>query len=217
MKKFELLLILVCLAAFAGAAFATPSTLVWIPSTDIQPAEALHFGVDVYDPSDGDTLSVFGLTIGAGKSVEGGIDYLSMPGQQDPVRFNAKAAVLKEGDGVPAVVLGVYDFGGDAASNIVYALGSKSFSFGRITFGYGIGKEDVLGPDNNMVFLGYDKVLTDKWWFAADYQSGESAFGAVSAGVAYTISPNSSLLVGYDWYNDSMLSNTFTVQFDANL
>jgi hypothetical protein len=216
MKKCWFLLILVCLAAFAGAAYSTPSTLIWIPSTDIQPAKVGHLGIDVYVPSAGNTLTDFGLTIGDGKGIEGGIDYLSMTGQQDPVRFNAKVSILKETSSVPAVVAGVYDFGGDAASNIVYALGSKSFSFGRFTFGYGIGKEAVLGNDNGMVFLGFDKMLSSKWWGAVDYQSGNSAFGAASAGVAYSFSPSTSLIVGYDWYNDSALSDTVTVQLDTN-
>ena len=218
MKKWMIfLLLLVCATAFTGTAYSTPSTLIWIPSTDIQPTKQTHLGIDVYAPSTGDTLTVFGLTVGDGKSIEGGIDYLSMKGTSDPVRFNGKVAILKESGSVPALVVGVYDFGGDAASNIVYALGSKSFSVGRATFGYGIGKESVLGVDNGMVFLGFDKTLSDKWWFAVDYQGGMSAFGAASTGIAYTLSPNSSIIVGYDWFNDNSLADTFTVQWDANI
>jgi len=46
MKQVALVMVLVM---FAGtAAFATPSTQIWIPSTDIQPFKKLHFGFDQY-------------------------------------------------------------------------------------------------------------------------------------------------------------------------
>ncbi|HEY7585853.1 MAG TPA: hypothetical protein VH866_05030, partial [Candidatus Deferrimicrobiaceae bacterium] len=35
-------------AVSAGTATATPSTQIWIPSTDIQPYKTLHFGFDTY-------------------------------------------------------------------------------------------------------------------------------------------------------------------------
>src|SRR5512138_258105 len=34
--------------AAAGAALATPSTQIWIPSTDIQAYKTLHLGIDNY-------------------------------------------------------------------------------------------------------------------------------------------------------------------------
>src|SRR4051794_12154679 len=34
--------------AAAGAAFATPSTQIWIPSTDVQAYKTLHLGIDSY-------------------------------------------------------------------------------------------------------------------------------------------------------------------------
>jgi hypothetical protein len=34
--------------AFSGMAFATPSTQIWIPSTDIQPFKTVHLNVDAY-------------------------------------------------------------------------------------------------------------------------------------------------------------------------
>jgi hypothetical protein len=41
-------------------------------------------------------------------------------------------------------------------------------------------------------------MLTDKWWAAIDYMGGKSAYGALSFGVAYTVSPNSSFIIGYN-------------------
>jgi hypothetical protein len=34
-------------------AYATPSTLIWTPSTDIQPYKKIHLGADVYVPTEG--------------------------------------------------------------------------------------------------------------------------------------------------------------------
>ena len=49
-----------------------------------------------------------------------------------------------------------------------------------------------------------------------DYQSGKSALGALSFGVGYSLTPNASLLLGYDIYNNSAYKNTVTVQLDVN-
>ena len=55
MKKIALVLGLVLLAG--TAAFATPSTQIWIPSTDIQPYKKLHFGFDQYIKDRGDSAA----------------------------------------------------------------------------------------------------------------------------------------------------------------
>ena len=44
-------IVIVCMviaATFSGIAGATPSTQIWIPSTDIQPFKTLHFNFDTY-------------------------------------------------------------------------------------------------------------------------------------------------------------------------
>ncbi|MHB0998655.1 MAG: hypothetical protein ACYC27_05360 [Armatimonadota bacterium] len=205
-----------CVCIIMGAVNATPSTLVWIPSTDIQAAGIGHLGIDTYAPSEGDALLDYGITFGSGK-FEYGIDYLSIDGGvTSPTRWNAKYLLKDESGNIPRLTAGVYDAGGSAASNIVYLLGSKTFPAARVTLGFGQGKESVLGEDNKMIFLGLDKSLTDKIWAAIDYQSGKSAFGALSAGVAYNFTKNTSVILGYDWYNDSNLSDTLTVQLDMN-
>ena len=45
-KIFSLAMMLV--VAAAGAALATPSTQIWIPSTDIQAFKTVHLGIDNY-------------------------------------------------------------------------------------------------------------------------------------------------------------------------
>ncbi len=203
-----------CGTLLIGRAQATPSTLIWIPSTDVQPAGVTHLGDDSYITSSGATMTDIGPEWGTGK-VEYGVDYLYATGIRDPLRLNGKISLVDEAASAPKVVAGVYDLGGTAASNIFYVLGSKTFAIGRFHAGFGIGKKDVLGADNGMLLLGYDKYLSDKWWIGADYQSGKSSFGALNAGVAYNFTPNTSLIVGYDWYNNGA-PGTLTTQWDVN-
>lgn len=216
MRKSTVLvtIIVLCVWAFSGIAHATPSTLIWIPSTDIQAAGQTHFGSDVYAPSTGSALTDIGVTLGTGK-VEYGLDYLSQTGIKDPVRLNVKALIKDETAGAPRLAVGAFDVGGVAASNMVYLLGSKTFHGTRATLGWCAG-DGTLGRDKDMILLGVDRAFSPKWWGAVDYQSGKSAFGALSAGVSYNFTPSRSLILGYDWYNDSGLSDTVTMQLDVN-
>lgn len=218
MRKITTAMVLAVLCALGAtaAALATPSTLIWIPSTDIQATDAAHLTVDTYIAKEGPPLMDYGLTFGTG-TFEYGIDYFHTPGGvASPVRWNAKYLAVDEKKGLPRLVVGVYDVGGTAASNIGYVLASKTFSIARLTFGYGMGKEDTLGKDNKMIFAGLDKQLNKKFWAAVDYQGGKSAFGALSAGISYSFTKSASLIVGYDWYNSSDLPNTTTLQLDVN-
>ncbi|MDD4954013.1 MAG: hypothetical protein PHG40_03790 [Candidatus Omnitrophica bacterium] len=52
MKKVILLGIIGCFASFTFA-YATPTTLIWAPSTDIQPYKKVHVGADIYVPTTG--------------------------------------------------------------------------------------------------------------------------------------------------------------------
>lgn len=73
MKKLNVILASLVLAATVAAtpALATPSTQIWIPSTDIQKFGTFHLGLDNYvretqDTEDGERLHIydFGLTTG---------------------------------------------------------------------------------------------------------------------------------------------------------
>lgn len=218
MRKLAAAVVLavLCALGMTGAALATPSTLIWIPSTDIQAADAAHLGVDIYIAKEGHPLMDYGLTFGTGK-FEYGVDYFHTPGGvASPMRLNAKYLIADEAKGRPRLTVGIYDVGGTAASNIGYVLVSKTFPIARVTLGYGMGKEATLGEDNKMVFAGLDKQLNSKFWAAVDYQGGKSAFGALNVGVAYSFTKNTSLIVGYDWYNNSDIADTTTLQLDIN-
>ena len=239
---------------------ATPSTQIWIPSTDIQPFGVPHFGLDAYVRStengyweagkrDPDVLDG-GLTIGVlpfhDLQMEVGVDYIStFSGSKyddHPVFFNAKLGV-PEGvlcSNAPALAIGGYNFGTKRHNatrtdqDILYGLASKVLpgfcglpSLGRISAGYYVGNNDVLtGPggstdDNHGILLSWDRTMSeidDRLWMAVDYQGGQNALGALNFGVAWAFTPNVSVILGYDIYNEQSVAgaNTITTQLDVN-
>jgi hypothetical protein len=205
-------------------ALATPSTLVWIPSTDIQTNNTWHLGVDNYFSPTAGTRSAtdigpeYGFWNGR---AEAGFDYLG--GQDDPLFFNLKFLLTPEQKSVPAVAVGIYNVGtksGVTDDDMLFVVGSKTFGAARLTLGYSHGNRSTLGQGENMLLAGIDGYLTKdkKWWGAVDYQNGQSAFGALSFGVAYYFTPKISLILGYDIYDNQTLNpdSTITTQLDVN-
>ena len=97
MKKITKILMLAIslLVVTSGAALATPSTQIWIPSTDIQAYKTVHLGIDNYFRAASNPNSVtgrdanvmdIGLTVGVlpfeKLQMEIGFDFLSMAGNQ---------------------------------------------------------------------------------------------------------------------------------------
>ncbi|MBI5025306.1 MAG: hypothetical protein HZC12_00975, partial [Nitrospirae bacterium] len=162
MKNIKVLAItLMVLVLFAGIAHATPSTQIWIPSTDVQPFKKMHLGIDTYiktESQDGTkepTVTNLGLTMGVLPyekiQMEVGIDYRDTGGNHTyPLLFNAKLGVpegvlFKES---PALSVGGYDFGTKhnvTDYNIVYGLVAKTFGkLGRLSAGYYTGNDNLL-------------------------------------------------------------------------
>lgn len=219
----------------AGVALATPSTQIWIPSTDIQKVGTYHLGIDNYVAAEGEgtvPLYVLGLTAGVIPSeviqAEVGIDYIAGLGDtadDSPYYFNAKVGT-PEGAlfaGSPALAVGGYNFGTESDvtnQNIVYGLAAKTLPVvGRISLGYFTSNEDVIGDDNSDILASWDRTLSEispKLWAAVDYQGGESALGALSFGLSWAFADNVSVIAGYDIYNNKDLNDTFTTQLDIN-
>ena len=205
----------------ATAAHATPSTLIWIPSTDIQANKVWHLGIDNYSvPSGGSLPTDYGITYGLldGRA-EVGVDYFG--GAEHPLYFNAKYLLLPENKKQPAIAVGLMNFGTESDVtdyDMAYAVLAKTFDGVRLTAGYCHGNADALGSDPNMLLLGVDGYLTKnkKWWGGIDFQSGKNTFGALNAGVAYSFTDNISVILGYDIYNNSAFDNTITTQVDIN-
>ncbi len=237
MKTLRILAVsIMALVLFSGIANATPSTQIWIPSTDIQPYKTPHYGFDSYIGTAGSGIVTnIGLTVGVLPfekiQMEAGIDYRDIDGTHDsPMLFNAKLGV-PEGvlfKGAPALAVGGYDFGTEkdvSDSNIYYGLVAKTFDkIGRLSAGYYVGNDKVLvdingNKDNSGVLLSWDRTISevsDKLWAAIDYQGGENGYGALSFGVAWKFAPNVGVIVGYDIYNESSYKPTATLQLDID-
>lgn len=229
----------------ANMALATPSTQIWIPSTDIQKFGTFHLGLDNYvrntqDTADGERLHIydFGLTTGVlpfeKVQMEAGVDFIYNGTDADdrPLYFNAKIGTPEGSmfEGSPALAAGGFSFGTDGELtdyNIVYGLVAKTLPVvGRISAGYYTGNADLLvdedgDEDNDGILLSWDRTMSeisDKLWAAVDYQGGNNSFGALSFGVAWAFSPNVSVIVGYDIFNERKIAgkNTFTTQLDVN-
>lgn len=242
MKGLKVLAVtLVSLFLLSGLAYATPSTQIWIPSTDIQAFKKMHLGIDTYiktQSRDGiteATVTNIGLTTGVLPfekfQMEVGIDYRDTGGDHTyPFLFNAKlgipeGALFKDS---PAFAAGGYDFGtkDDVTDyNIVYALVAKTFGkLGRLSGGYYNGNDKLLldingNKDNDGVLLSWDRTISeisDKLWAAIDYQGGENSYGALSFAFSWKFAPNVSIIFGYDIYNESTYKPTATIQLDVD-
>lgn len=239
-------LLTVVLMLAASAAGATPSTQIWIPSTDVQKYKVVHLNVDNYVAAQKESngawkapVYVIGPTIGVlayeKVQAEAGFDVIKagLAADSYPVYLHAKAGT-PEGAlfaGSPALALGGYNFGlkkDVTDQNVVYGLAARNLGrLGRLSAGYFSGNDKLLLDENGKkantgALLSWDRTISevsDKLWAAVDYQGGDSALGAFSFGFSWAFTPNASLLLGYDIYNNNKVAgaDTFTVQLDVNL
>ena len=172
MKKIVLALGLVLLGG--TGVFATPSTQIWIPSTDIQPFKKVHFGFDQFIKArglDGTTREPNvinnGITVGVLPTekiqMEVGFDqraYGIEPYDSAPIYFNAKLGTPEDSlfTNSPAIAVGGYDFGTKKYTtdagwgtdyNIVYGVLAKTLGkAGRFSVGYYQGNDKMLLDKN---------------------------------------------------------------------
>jgi hypothetical protein len=125
----------------------------------------------------------------------------------------------------------------NAGQNMLYGLVAKTLpawgslpSLGRFSAGYYHGSKRALvdnpnlalaKPANYGVLLSWDRTMSeisDKLWFAVDYQGGRNAVGATNIGFSWAFTKNVSVLFAYDMYTKNNLAgaNTFTTQVDIN-
>lgn len=221
---------------FTMISFSTPSTQIWIPSTDFQKWKSMHLGIDNFirsmkiDGVRGAGIVDAGLTTGLlpFQKFQGeiGVDYVTMGDNfydNHPFYFNAKigfpeSALFK---GSPAIVVGGYNFGlkkNLTDYNIIYGVMAKTIPLGRISVGYYTGNGKVLVDENlkkanNGILLSWDRTMTeisDKLWLAVDYQGGRNYLGSLNFGAAWSFSKNVSVIFGYDiWNNSHAYYNTY--------
>jgi len=139
------------------SAMATPSTQIWIPSTDAKDFKAIHIDIDNYTRLSGKTANglnpnLYDVGLSAGVlplenlHLEVGIDVLKSgfndqtfyPADRAPLYFNAKLATPEDAFGIkglPAFAVGGFNFGTydkpeiatSTRQNIVYGLVGKTF------------------------------------------------------------------------------------------
>jgi hypothetical protein len=247
MKKINRFIITCFVVALGTSAiFATPSTQIWIPSTDIQGFGVFHLGWDTYikikSLSTGfeATVTNGGITVGVlplkTVGLEVGVDYRDMgvPYRDYPMFINAKLGTPEDVffKYMPALAVGIYDIGFKkdlTDNNVIYGLIAKNiWKLGRISLGGYIGNDKVLldasdnyKKDNSGVLVSWDRTISeisDKLWLAVDYQSQKNGYGALSFGGSWAVSPDASFIIGYDIYNDDKsFKPTVTVQIDMNI
>jgi hypothetical protein len=227
--KRSLIIAVILFVLVNEALFSTPSTQIWIPSTDFQKWKTMHLGLDNYirtakvNGVRGAGMFDLGLTTGLlpFEKFQGeiGVDYLSMGDSNYddyPIYFNAKigmpeSAIFK---GSPALALGAYNIGlkkNLTNYNILYSAIAKTIPIlGRVTVGYYTGNKQVLVDENlnkanSGLLLSWDRTMSeisDKLWLAVDYQGGNNYLGAVNFGASWAFSKNVSVICGYDIYNN---------------
>lgn len=159
---------------------ATPSTQIWIPSTDIQPFNVWHLGLDNYfrasdngrfkpgqrDPNVYDA----GLTVGVlpfdTVKAEIGADYLAngTDYDNDPFYFNAKIGIPEAAlsTNSPALAVGGFNFGTNSKKSsptrtdqdILYGIAAKTLP--------ALGPVPSLGRFSAGYYMGNGDVLLDK-------------------------------------------------------
>ena len=204
----------------ASLSFPTPSTQVWNPGTDVQAAGTYHFGIDNYYNATSAFATDLGLTYGAIKGLEVGVD-LFYPNPVGPFSFNAKYSI-DEGTTLPAVAVGVTGIGlskDDANTDYreIYGVIAKTFGpIGRFSGGYFTANSNVVGADNTGFILTWDKSINDKIWACVDIATGASSLGSTFAGFSYNFAANTSVLFGIGKFNTAT-NPCFTTQLDINI
>jgi hypothetical protein len=229
MKKLTYIFILSGLLLSGEYSFSTPSTQLWIPSTDFQKWKSMHLGLDNYirtskiDGVRGAGIFDMGLTTGLlpFEKFQGeiGVDFLSMGDNNydnHPYYFNAKlgfpeGAIFK---GSPALAVGAYNIGfkKDLTNyNILYGVIAKTIPIlGRLSAGYYTGNSKLLVDENlkksnSGILLSWDRTMSeisDKLWLSVDYQGGKNYLGALNIGASWAFSKNVSVIFAYDIYNN---------------
>jgi len=102
-------------------------------------------------------------------------------------------------------------------SGFLYAVGSKKFKgdFGpRITTGvYVLAVRAAQGTSKCGTLIGYEQPLNNRLSFITDWTSGKNDLGYLAAGVGITLSPKSSLYVGYNVGNQGRGNNALGIYY----
>ena len=215
--------ILAALGATAAPAHATPSTVMWAPSTPaLQGDRVLHLTYDTYFATDAAYPIDLGLTMGVlpwkQLQLELGADVLYATAGPDgaldvPIYFNGKLGAPEDTyfQWQPAWSFGIYNLGieSDVTDyDILYGVLGKTLPMvGALSVGgyYGLNDKLLVDVDGDAAQAGLlagwfsqpiDVPLIDRIHLAADLQTGKNSLGAVGAGAYFYFTPTIDLLTG---------------------
>jgi len=241
LKQISIIITIMCVLKVININ-ATPSTQIWVPSTDFQGFKTIHLGIDNFtrienvDNTRGAGMYDFGLTTGLPTfwkiQSEVGIDYVSMGDpiyDKHPFYFNLKLGIPEDSlfSGFPGLAVGAYNLGlkgGLTNYNILYGVVAKTIPIigARLSLGYYSGNDKVLTDDKGNVakgglFASIDRVIpeiSDKLWLCIDYQGGNNYLGSLNFAFSWSFSSNVAVIFGYCIYNDK---NTLYNSKDKNV
>ena len=177
--------------AASGAALATPSTQIWIPSTDVQAFKSLHLGIDNYlrlsgkaksapTPASSRDANITDLGLTAGilpfekLQMEVGFDYLvnaNDPNDNHPFSGNFKLGTPEDAlfKASPALAVGMYNIGptqsgaeAGTASNAVLTTSGQNIVYALAAKTLPeIGKIPSLGRISAGYYRGSKRALVD--------------------------------------------------------
>ena len=227
MKKVALVFAGMLMITIPGTVYSTPSTQIWIPSTDVQDFGTFHITADFYIPAtrssraNAGTITNLGLTVGIlpfdKVEVEVGFDHINTE-EPYPWVFNAKLGIAEDGmfPFSPAIAVGIYGVGlkkGVNTYNITYGLMAKTIPYvGRISVGYYYANPSRFDR-NHGVLVSWDRTMeeiSDRLWMAVDYQQGDDSLEALGVGFSWSFAENVSMIFGYVFFQDLA-----TVQVDV--
>jgi hypothetical protein len=163
-RKYRTIAVVIFAVTVTAVVHATPSTQIWIPSTDIQGFGVVHLGWDSYIKTEANaslngtvepTITNGGITVGVlpfkKLGIEVGIDYRDISSNhQYPVYANCKVG-MSEGaffGQQPAIAAGGFDIGtkkGMTDYNVFYGLLAKNiWKLGRLSVGGYTGNSKLL-------------------------------------------------------------------------
>jgi hypothetical protein len=208
------------------------STVFNIPSTDVIPAQRVYLEADFvthltsYEKG-GYQLYGFRAVYGLRNKMEVGINtyYVSSSDSPEPivVEPNFKWQFYNdEGNGLSVaagvlVSIPISHRSAGSASASLYAVASKKFkgNFGpRVSAGsYLLAVRADEKTSKYGTLIGYEQPLSDRFSLIADWTSGKNDLGYVAAGVGISLSPKSSLYVGYNVGNQGRGNNALGIYY----
>ncbi len=191
MKSVKMVAIAAAIVAMAcGSAMATPSTQIWIPSTDAKDFKNVHIDIDNYarfsqkpDPATSVGTNLYNIGLSAGVlplenlKLEVGVDFLKQDIQAydaNPIYLNAKLATPEGAFGIkelPAFAVGGFNISTVNSNltqqNIVYGLVAKTLPvIGRLSVGGYNGDKNALSvggstKTNTGVLASWDRSMPE--------------------------------------------------------